>query len=164
MAGGGGDPGALDERAVDGPGGRGEGRLMGVGRQEAQRREPGVILARVGVRETEHGQLDLGNLRLRLGGFGGRGCRGRLAVLRRDGRLAVGRRLRGVRRSLTRIRLKGNRKKHNENPKINVLLLGDISIWVNICYRFTMIFFWNQKIKQNLDYHNLNMLFIPVPS
>ncbi len=110
MARDGGHPGALDERAMNGPGGRGEGRLLGVGRQEAQRREPGVILARVGVGEAEDGELDLGNLRLWLGGFGGRGCRGRLAVLRRDGRLAVGRRLRGVRRSLTRIRLKGNRQ------------------------------------------------------
>lgn len=45
-----------------------------MGRQEAQRREPGVILARVGMGEAEDGELDLGNLRLWMGGFGGRGC------------------------------------------------------------------------------------------
>lgn len=74
VAGGGGDPGALDERAVDGPGGRGDGWLLGVGRQETQRREPGVILARVGMREVEDGELNLGKLRLRMGRIGGRGC------------------------------------------------------------------------------------------
>lgn len=116
VAGGSGRPGALDERAVDGPGGRGQGWLLGVGGQKAQCRETSVVLARVGVREAEDGKLDLGNLLLRLGGFGqaggGRGCRGRLAVLGRDGGLAVRRRLRGVRRSLTRIRLDGNRQRN----------------------------------------------------
>lgn len=67
VAGGSGGPGGRDERAVDGPGARGEGRLLWVGGEKAQRREASMILARVGMREAEEGKLDLGNLlRLRL--------------------------------------------------------------------------------------------------
>lgn len=117
VAGGRGRPGALDERAVDGPGARGQGRvsLLGVSGQKAQCREPGVVLARVRVWKVEDGKLDLGKLLLLLGlgGFGqarggGGGGGGRLAVLGRDRPLAVWRRLR---RSLTRIRLDGNTEK-----------------------------------------------------
>lgn len=115
VAGGRGRPGALDERAVDGPGARGQGRvsLLGVSGQKAQCREPGVVLARVRVWKAEDGKLDLGKLLLLLGlgGFGqarggGGGGGGRLAVLGRDRPLAVWRRLR---RSLTRIRLSRNK-------------------------------------------------------
>lgn len=122
VSGGRGRPGALDERAVDGPGARGQRRmsLLGVSGQKAQCRKPGVILARVGVWKAEDGKLDLGKLLLLLlllglGGFGqargGRGGGGRLAVLGRDRPLAVWRRLRRVWRSLTRIRLGGNTEK-----------------------------------------------------
>lgn len=162
VAGGGGGPRALDERAVDGPGGRGEGRLLGVGGQEAQRGEPGMIRPRVGMGEAEDGKLDLGNLLL-LGGFGGRGCRGRLAVLWRDGRLAVGRRLRGVWRSLTRIRLEGNRQKKCQFIQ-KLIYENKFCCWVilNICYTFTITFFAKQKLSKTLDITISIPFFMPV--